>query len=670
MSKLVLSDVTNINSITTINANFEKIQEELQEKVLYRDNPDGEPNHVLDNLDMNGNKIINAGEVRVGSLVINGVPVEPTTGVTAASAFQVYEYTATEGQTVFSVAPHTPFVSSLQVEVNGLSYPPSGYDVSGTDVIIPSASAGDEVVIRRFVNAPTTIPTAEDITFIQNGAGAIPRTMREKAGETVSVKDFGAKGDGVTDDATAIQAAVNSLGAGGGVVYFPPGVYLMGSTITINGASSSNVVLRGIGYSGSWTSSTLGSSIKISSSLIDGFSFSNYAYNCTVEGLHIFGGKRGIHFSQCLGWHVIECNLRQNVTGLECFGNGVGIVRDSMIRDNTTAGIYLAQSSGDSVITGCDIGGNGVNIICSTGNTHITDNAIFSSKNSGNGCGVLVDATQPSADSTIRNCVISGNLIANNDVQIIVKGTSLAAPNVQDIHIHSNHIHQADDGGEGFDSGFAYGQGVLVQFAKRVHIHHNNIIGCRDYGVKAVSCLTGVFLDHNYIRNGNAAGVVFDLVQWGRIDNNEFTSNVGTAIQMTCTTGGNFTQNCRIHGNSFQSNGAIYTEDAATQANFVYDNLGGNIAAYSLNSAASAKTQLRHIIQGGNQETLSNQVFAANISPLSDGLALQGGKIFQGSGAPSNANGNNGDVYLRTDTPGTVNQRIYFKSAGSWSGVL
>jgi hypothetical protein len=48
----------------------------------------------------------------------------------------------------------------------------------------------------------------------------------------------------------------------------------------------------------------------------------------------------------------------------------------------------------------------------------------------------------------------------------------------------------------------------------------------------------------------------------------------------------------------------------------------------------------------------------------------QSGSITQGSGAPSNANGNNGDYYFRTDTPGTANQRIYVKSAGVWTGIV
>src|SRR6266705_3146746 len=48
-------------------------------------------------------------------------------------------------------------------------------------------------------------------------------------GKTVSVKDppFNAAGDGVTDDSNAINSAMNAVvGAGGGTVFFPKGVYL------------------------------------------------------------------------------------------------------------------------------------------------------------------------------------------------------------------------------------------------------------------------------------------------------------------------------------------------------------------------------------------------------------------------------------------------------------
>lgn len=58
-------------------------------------------------------------------------------------------------------------------------------------------------------------------TIIVDSAGN--RWYLETLGQPISVKQFGAKGDGTTNDSAAIQAALNAVGAvGGGIVYVPP----------------------------------------------------------------------------------------------------------------------------------------------------------------------------------------------------------------------------------------------------------------------------------------------------------------------------------------------------------------------------------------------------------------------------------------------------------------
>jgi hypothetical protein len=56
------------------------------------------------------------------------------------------------------------------------------------------------------------------------------RTIADKFGETVSVKDYGAVGDGSTNDATAIQAALNS---GATYITVPTGSYLINAVLTM-----------------------------------------------------------------------------------------------------------------------------------------------------------------------------------------------------------------------------------------------------------------------------------------------------------------------------------------------------------------------------------------------------------------------------------------------------
>lgn len=61
MSKVELSPVASGYKLSTINANFQKIADELNNKVMYRVPPSGEPNAMTTSLDMNGQRIYNLG---------------------------------------------------------------------------------------------------------------------------------------------------------------------------------------------------------------------------------------------------------------------------------------------------------------------------------------------------------------------------------------------------------------------------------------------------------------------------------------------------------------------------------------------------------------------------------------------------------------------------------
>jgi hypothetical protein len=119
--------------------------------------------------------------------------------------------------------------------------------------------AGLGSIVNADVNASAGI-VASKLSFTQAGSGAVARTVDSKLKDVVSVKDFGATGNGTTDDTAAIQAAINAAlsqpitSGGAGTVFFPAGNYKVTSTINIPPRSGQtykvNLRICGIGNGG------------------------------------------------------------------------------------------------------------------------------------------------------------------------------------------------------------------------------------------------------------------------------------------------------------------------------------------------------------------------------------------------------------------------------------
>lgn len=75
MAKIDLPTISSgYASNTTFNTTFTTIENEFQQKVLYRDNPSGEPNSMQNDLDMNSNDISNVKDITMtGDFTVDGV---------------------------------------------------------------------------------------------------------------------------------------------------------------------------------------------------------------------------------------------------------------------------------------------------------------------------------------------------------------------------------------------------------------------------------------------------------------------------------------------------------------------------------------------------------------------------------------------------------------------
>lgn len=117
---------------------------------------------------------------------------------------------------------------------------------------------------------------AQDILYTYPGTGAVQETVQTRLAQYVSVKDFGAVGDGVADDTTAVSNAISSNRN----VYFPPGTYLVTSAIIKSNLT--NCTLYGAGASVS--SIKASSSSSFSNSMIGFVDCSNiYVSNLTFN---------------------------------------------------------------------------------------------------------------------------------------------------------------------------------------------------------------------------------------------------------------------------------------------------------------------------------------------------------------------------------------------------
>lgn len=139
--------------------------------------------------------------------------------------------------------------------------------------------------------APATATTAPPATTAASTtAGGTPSAVNGSIGsrDGYDVRQYGATGDGRTDDTAAIQAAINAVPVSGGTIIFPPGTYIVAPTKTKGIVLRSNLRIVGSGaqsvirikdHSGDWPSLF---SLKSSNDAVENVTFEDLTFDSNI----------------------------------------------------------------------------------------------------------------------------------------------------------------------------------------------------------------------------------------------------------------------------------------------------------------------------------------------------------------------------------------------------
>ena len=169
---------------------------------------------------------------KAGQLVIYspvGFGIAPGTAGGSALAYDTFIGDGTTVLYNLSLAPGS--VNAVSIYIDGVYQSKDNFTLAGpalTFLTAPPYLSEIEVVSNAFNNLSGV--NATNTTFNSGFSGAINRTAQAKMAEMPSVLDFGAVGDGVTNDTAAFNAAWAATAPQ--AVYVPAASYAITGTVT------------------------------------------------------------------------------------------------------------------------------------------------------------------------------------------------------------------------------------------------------------------------------------------------------------------------------------------------------------------------------------------------------------------------------------------------------